>query len=298
LTTFEVIMSKIFTRTFRVRFSECNAYGQAGTAHLVRYLVETAWDWGAANQLGMRESGELGLIWPILETEIEQFRPLRYNDSVNLTIWALKWRRVRGVRVFEIRLSGTGELIAQGANHVVCLDSVTMHPIALPDHLLENFLLDDPPEIPYRRFPKAPPPPAGSYRIQRRVEWHDLDSLDHVNHAIYIDYAEEAAMRALAATGWSPARLRERGLAVANRRVHIKYQEPALWGDELDIVTYLSGIGGTGGVRYVTIKRVSDGAGIVKLVADWELADLETGESRPLPDQFRQDIREQVTGAA
>ncbi len=35
-------MSKIFTRTFRVRFSECNAYGQAGTAHLVRYLVETA----------------------------------------------------------------------------------------------------------------------------------------------------------------------------------------------------------------------------------------------------------------
>ena len=291
-------MSKIFTRTFRVRFSECNAYGQAGTAHLVRYLIETAWDWGAANQLGMRESSELGLIWPIRETEIEQFRPLRYNDSVDFTIWALKWRRVSGVRVFEIRLSGTGELIAQGANHVACLDSVTMRPTAFPDHLLKKFLLDDPPEIPYRRFPKAPPVPEGSYRIQRRVEWCDLDLLDHVNHAIYIDYAEEAAMRALAATGWSPARLRERGLAVANRRVHIQYQEPALWGDELDIVTYLSGIGETGGVRYVAIKRVSDGAGIVELVADWELADLETGESRPLPDQFRQDIREQVTGAA
>jgi len=155
-------MSKIFTRTFRVRFSECNAYGQAGIAHLVRCLIETAWDWGAANQLGMRESSELGLIWPIRETEIEQFRPLRYNDSVDLTIWALKWRRVSGVRVFEIRLSGTGELIAQGANHVACLDSVTMRPIALPDHLLENFLLDDPPEIPYRRFPKAPPVPEGS----------------------------------------------------------------------------------------------------------------------------------------
>ncbi len=82
-------MSKIFTRTFCVRFSECNAYGQAGTAHLVRYLIETAWDWGAAHQLGMRESGELGLTWFIRETEIEQFRPLRYNDSVSLTIWLL-----------------------------------------------------------------------------------------------------------------------------------------------------------------------------------------------------------------
>jgi acyl-CoA thioester hydrolase len=291
-------MSKIFTRTFRVRFSECNAYGQVGTAYLVRYLVETAWDWAAANQLGMRESSELGLIWLILETEIEQFRPLRYNDSVDFTIWLLKWRRVRGVRVFEIRLSGTGELVAQGANQVACLDSVTMRPTAFPDPLLEKFLLDDPQEIPYRRFPKAPPVPEGSYWIQRPVEWCDLDLLDHVNHAIYIDYAEEAAMRALAAAGWSPARLRERGLAVANRRVHIQYQEPALWGDALDIVTYLSGIGETGGVRYVAIKRISDGADIVKLVADWELADLETGESRPLPDPFRQDIREQITRAA
>ena len=68
-------------------------------------------------------------------------------------------------------------------------------------------------------------------------------------------------------------------------------------GKGLNIVTYLSGIGETGGVRYVAIKRASDGAGIVELVADWELADL-TGESRPLPDQFRQDIREQITGAA
>ena len=105
-------------------------------------------------------------------------------------------------------------------------------------------------------------------------------------------------MRALAATGGAPARLKERGLAVANRRVHIQYQEPALWGDELNIMTYLSDIGETGGVRYVDIKRASDSASVVELVADWELADLETGESRPLPDQFRQDIREQISGAA
>jgi acyl-CoA thioesterase FadM len=46
--------------------------------------------------------------------------------------------------------------------------------------------------------------------------------------------------------GETATRLRKRGLTVANRRVHIQYQEPALWGDELNIVTYLSGIGGTG----------------------------------------------------
>ena len=39
-------MSKIFTRTFRVRWSELDASGQVSPASYLRYLVETAYDWG------------------------------------------------------------------------------------------------------------------------------------------------------------------------------------------------------------------------------------------------------------
>jgi acyl-CoA thioesterase FadM len=37
-------MSKIFTRTFRVRWSETNADGEVDLASYLRYLIETAWD--------------------------------------------------------------------------------------------------------------------------------------------------------------------------------------------------------------------------------------------------------------
>ena len=40
-------MSKIFTRTFRVRWSELDASGTVAPAAYLRYLVETAYDWGA-----------------------------------------------------------------------------------------------------------------------------------------------------------------------------------------------------------------------------------------------------------
>lgn len=122
--------------------------------------------------------------------------------------------------------------------------------------------------------------------MQRQVEWQDLDMLEHVNNAIYVTYAEEAAVQALAAVGWSPAHLKTQGLAVANRRIHIQYQSPAIWGDKLNVVTYLVGLGDTGGVRYVAVERASDGAGIIECIIDWTLVDRVTGEAQPLPESL------------
>ena len=63
-------MPDYFSRTFRVRWSEVNANGQVDLAGYLRYTIETAWDWGAANGLSMEESEKLGLAWVIRETEI------------------------------------------------------------------------------------------------------------------------------------------------------------------------------------------------------------------------------------
>jgi acyl-CoA thioesterase FadM len=49
-----VSMSKIFSRTFRVRYSETNANGWVGPAEYLKFLVETAYDWGEAGGFGAR----------------------------------------------------------------------------------------------------------------------------------------------------------------------------------------------------------------------------------------------------
>jgi len=289
-------MSKIFTRSFRVRWSETNANGQVDVASYLRYLMETATDWGDAGQLSLDDIHALGQAWVIRETQLNFFQPLHYNDRFEFTIWLVEWRRVRGTRHFELKLQDSGEVVAQGAQQVAVLDSQTMRPIQPSEHLLEFYLLDDPRILPHQRFPRVPPSPETAFLMERRVEDRDLDQMDIVDNTVYAAYVEEAAARALAAVGWSPAELKERGLAVGNRRIHIQYQSPAVWGERLGVSTYLLRLGDTGGDWVVTIRRPSDGVGIMNCVLSWELVDRVTGEAQRLPESLTAALCDRIAG--
>ena len=287
-------MSKIFTRTFRVRWSETNANGQVDAAGYLRYLIETAWDWGAAGGLSVDDVKALGQAWVVRETQVNLLRPLYYNDRFEFTIWMLEWRRVRGTRAFEITLQEGGAVVAQGLQQVAVLDSQTMRPTSPAEHLVEYYRLENPRILAHQRFPRGPPPPQAAFVMERHVEAHDLDQLDIVDNTVYGAYAEEAAARALAAAGWSPADLKARGLAAVTRRIHIQYQSPAVWGDRLEVVTYLLGLGETGGDWIVDIRRPADGVGIVQCILSWTLVDRLTGEAQPLPASLSAALQDSV----
>jgi acyl-CoA thioester hydrolase len=278
-------MSKIFTRTFRVRWGELDASGYVSPANYLRYLMETAWDWGDAVGLGVNDSQTLDLFWVIRETEILFLRPLRHHDVFDFTIWLVNWQRVRGTRCFELKRKEIGEVVAQGTQQVVCMDSKTGRPVSLPEDVIDRFRLENPRVFPFERFPKIR---AGETpRItQRQVEWMDLDVYEHVNNAVYLSYAEEAAAQSFSAQGWSSAKLAEANLTIATRRVHIQYLSIASWGETLNIFTHMLDVKDTGGSRYVGMSR-ADGSPVAECIIDWELADRKSGEARPLPDGLR-----------
>jgi YbgC/YbaW family acyl-CoA thioester hydrolase len=290
-------MAGIFTRTFRVRWAEVGAIGQVRTSSYLRYLVETALDWGASGHLGLDDMDALGQVWVVRETECTMVRPLRYDDLFEFTIWLVTWRRVFGTRAFELTLKDSGEVVGQGVQQVVCLDAQTMRPTRPPEDVEEHFRPDSPRVLAHQRFPRVPPAPQGAFVMSRTVQWQDLDRHEIVNNAVYADYAEEAATRALAAVEWSLARLKGEGLAVATRRVHLQYQSPAVWGDPLEVVTYLLELGESGGVRYVAVRRATDGAGIVECVLDWALIDRASGEAQRLPASLAAALQDTVAGA-
>ena len=74
-------MSKIFTRSFRVRWGELDPSGTVSPANYLRYLIETAWDWGLAIGWDSNYSRNPDVFWVIRETEIHFIRPLRHNDE-------------------------------------------------------------------------------------------------------------------------------------------------------------------------------------------------------------------------
>jgi len=274
-------MSKIFTRTFRVRWAELDASGTVSPANYLLYLIETAWDWGDAVGLGVSDSQSLGMFWLIRETEIRFLQPLRHNDTFDFTIWLANWQRVRGTRCFEIKLKEKGHVIAQGTQQIVCMDVKTGRPMSLPEEAIDRFRLENPRAFPFERFPKVASIPS-PYITQRQVEMMDLDVYEHVNNSVYINYAEEAAAQDFSSKGWSPAKLAEANLTIATRRLHIQYVSVATWGETLNISTHLLDVRNAGGSRYVGMTR-ADGSPVAECIMDWELVDRRSGEARPLP---------------
>ncbi|MBT3189914.1 MAG: acyl-CoA thioesterase [Anaerolineae bacterium] len=287
-------MTELFTRTFRVRWSEDNALGQLDLAGYFRYVIETAWEWGASNGLGIVESEQLGLAWVIRETEIRVFTPLYPNMNFDFTIWLVKWRRVRGTRCFEIRFKESGEIVAQGTQQIVSLDSRTLRPTPPPVHIMDNFLIENPRIFEQGQLPKLGIQNDAAFIVQRDVEWRDLDSLEHVNNATYAAFAEDAAVQALADVGWSPLQLKTQNLAVIINRVHIKYHFPAIWRDTLDVVTSLVELDAAGGKWYIDIKRTSDGEQILQCVLEWSIADRHTGKEQNLPKSLFQALKKKI----
>lgn len=274
-------MSKIFTRSFRVRWGELDASGTVSPANYLRYLVETAWDWGVALGWDANYSQNPDVFWVIRESEIRFLRPLRHNDVLDFSIWMVNWQRVRGTRCFELKLKDSGDVIAQGTQHIVYMDAKTGRPTSLPAEEVGKFRLEDPRVFPFERFPKIAPVD-NSFTMQHQVEWMDLDAYDHVNNVIYVNYAEEIAAQDFSSKGWTPAKFAEANLAVVMKRVHVQYLSIAAWGETLHISTHPLMIHETGGSRYVGIRR-ADGSAVAECIMDWELVDRKSGEVRPLP---------------
>lgn len=287
-------MPKIFSRTFRVRWHEVDETGQVGAAHYLRYLIETALDWGATGRLTMEDIGALGQVWVIRETDITFFQPLHYNDCFDFSIWLVEWRRVRGTRAFELTHADSGQVIAQGMQQVVCLDSQTLRPTNAPHYLREYFEIDQPRTFTQQRFPSVLPAPEAAFAWQRPVETQDIDHDGIVNNAVYADYATEAAARLLAQAGWSPARLKSEGLALRPRRLHIQYQAPASWGDRLQLLTYLLELDDGGWVQYTAIQRPPQGDGIVQCLFEWRVVDRTSGAVRPVPPSLARALQDQL----
>jgi len=278
-------LSKIFTRSFRVRWGELDSSGVVSPANYLRYLIETAWDWGVAMGWDADYSQNPDVFWVIRETEIRFLRPLRHNDEFDFTIWMVDWKRVRGLRCFEMKFKDSDKVIAQGTQHIVYMDAKTGRSKHLPDADVDRFRLENPRVFPSERFPKIAPV-ENSFVMQRHVEWMDLDVYEHVNNVIYVNYAEEIAAQEMSARGWSPLKLAEAGLSVVTRRVHIQYGAMAEWGETLNVSTYMLTVNATGGSRYVGITR-ADGSAVVECILDWELVDRQSGEARTLPEGLR-----------
>ena len=284
------------TRTFRVRYYECDKYGHVNHTNYLRYMQEAAFDASAAAGYDLARYEAMDRFWLVRATDIEIMRPLSYADSVQVKTWVADFRRVRSRRMYEFRLAGAEESVARACTDWAFLDSTTGRPVPIPPDMVAAFLPEGPPDKARPHFPSSSPP-AGVFRLRRPVEWEDIDGAQHVNNAAYLAYMEDCAVRVTAAHGWPLARMRAEGFMIVARRHQIEYRQPALLDDELELSTWLSSVEPTYAVRHYTVTRASDDALLAhgRSLLSW--LDTKTEQPVSIPSDFLKDLAPNIAAS-
>jgi acyl-CoA thioester hydrolase len=79
------------------------------------------------------------------------------------------------------------------------------------------------------------------FRSHLKVRSYELDSFGHANHAVFLNYLEQARFEALASAGFSYGAIQARGWAIHVVRAEIDYLAELKLDDALEIETWISG---------------------------------------------------------
>jgi YbgC/YbaW family acyl-CoA thioester hydrolase len=240
------------------------------------------------------------IAWVIRETEIEYFSPLRYGDTVEVSMRMGDLRKMSAARFFELQLVGTQKLVARARSEWVAVNIDAMRPMPIPNEVIADFFgepaADKPP--PRKRFPKGPSPPAKLFRSSKRVEWRDLDLQQHVNNATYLSYMETASLEAVEGLGFSIQSALDQNTGAVAQWSHVLYQGQAAVNDELEITTYVSDLGKTSYLGHYTITRLGDSAILTRGHIRWVWIHLDTLKPRPIPAELRAHLEAYTTSDA
>ncbi len=118
-----------------------------------------------------------------------------------------------------------------------------------------------------------------------RVRSYELDSLRHVNNAVYQNYFEEAATRASAEAGFPYDWYFQQRRAWVIRQMLIRYMAPLQYGDEVELRTWVSDIRRIYSHREYDLRRADTGEPVARGRAKWVYVNLETMRPERIPDE-------------
>jgi acyl-CoA thioester hydrolase len=231
-------MTPRFTRRFQVRHYELAATGQVSSVALVRYMQEAAIE--ASTALGFSPDWyrERGVGWVVRRLTVRYLAPVEYGDTIEAATWLSGIRGVRSIREYDLTRSRDGARVARGRAEWVYMDGQTGQPTRVPDEWAEAFpVTRDIEDLGVRLSNPSPIENAPRYTSRRRVEFHELDTVQHVNHAVYLQWAEQAHLDALR-SGAHPLLGTDEPSRMLQAGHEIQYFAAALGEENIEIVSW------------------------------------------------------------
>ncbi len=122
-----------------------------------------------------------------------------------------------------------------------------------------------------------------------RVRWSEVDPYNHLNHALYLTFFEQARIDALAEIGFSMGKLQALGCQIVVTEVAVKFLSSALGGDDVRIETEMLATRRASTSWRQRMFRNDELLAIIDLTA--VITDLD-GRPRRLPDGFAEALQQ------
>ena len=222
-----------FRAGYRVRFDEAGPDGSMRVSSLLRYAQDIAWRHSERTGFDRAWYAERGLGWVVRGVALELGVAVPMGHTLRLSTAVIGHRRIWARRLCECRLA-TGELAARVTTDWVLLDArgrIVRIPEAFGLAFANPELDED-----ILRVPRPGGAPVAA--LELGVRGRDLDPLDHVNNAVYLDWLWEA--RDAAGPAWS---------AMTPTSLRIEYLASAARGDTVTVDLHGSPQAWTGVIR-------------------------------------------------
>lgn len=219
--------------TYRVRFDEAGPDGLLRTSGLLRYAQDVAWLHSTAAGFDRDWYSEQRLTWLVRAAELEVLAPIPLGATIVSQTAVIGQRRVWARRRGEFRLAD-GSLAGWVHTDWVMIDGrggLTRIPAMFAD------VFRIPETTAQITRVAVPPAPDGVLERDVVVQPHELDPMDHVNNAVYLDWFEAALLAA------GPPDAARRDIAALPRRYRLEYALAADAGTRLSEQAWPDGEG-------------------------------------------------------
>jgi acyl-ACP thioesterase len=178
-------------KAFTVRYYEADPVRAVRPGTLLDYLQDAAAEHAAILGVGVEQLHGRGLTWVLARLRLEAARYPGPGEAVLVRTWPATREALTSCREFEVA-DGAGAVVARATTSWVVIDLARRRPVRLAGLLPEYPLsgrraVDDP-------FDALPATAADAAEAERFVvRRSDLDVNRHVNNAVYVRWAVDAA---------------------------------------------------------------------------------------------------------
>ena len=182
-------MNEMYFFDGRIRYSETDSSGKLTIVSLINYFQDCSTFHSEDLGLGLGYLAEKHLVWVLSSWQIVVERYPKLCEHVKIGTQPYEFKSFLGFRNF-VMMTEEGEYLAKANTLWSLLNTDTWKPAALPNEMIEGYVLSDRIEMDYAPRRIAVPEGGGS-RETIVIKEHHLDTNNHVNNGQFVNMAME-----------------------------------------------------------------------------------------------------------